>query len=236
LEDGAGVRCPQCQEHFTWSEDEERSPSKTRKQRNKGGRFPVIPVAIGIGAVAIGIVVLIVVLRASSKKADPAPVPTVEAPTPRPKSPDEKGPKGNPFGQLPAPPPPKGKTPDALADPPPDKWEKDPLVSLNRNPDKFVGQMLVLEARMTLSVRGTKENPKYEIIHIGTGRFTDRLYFTASPATHAKLVKSNLNLSQIDRVRLTTRVEDRKLEGLRVVNILKFEFLTARGDVVMSVE
>ena len=234
LEAGVRVKCPDCKERFTWSEEDEvaspRSEATQRKRRQQGGGFPAIPVTIGLGvAVIVGIVVFVLANRSNSKKADPEPA-TAEAPILRPKSPDMTGPK------FPTPTAPKAKTPNTPAEPPPDKWEKDPLMVLHRNPDKFIGQTLVLEARMAVSVMGTKENPKYDIIHIGTGLHVDRLYFTSSPTMLVKLTKANFNVPQHDRTRFTLRVEDRKLENLQVVTILKFEFLTVSGDVFLFVE
>jgi hypothetical protein len=119
-----------------------------------------------------------------------------------------------------------------------DPWENDVLVKLYRNPEKFISQTLISEAHMAQSIKGTKENPQYGIIHIGTGSWSDdKLYFTSSQALFMKMAGSkDPVLTQFERVRLTMKVEERKLNKLQVVNINKFEFLNAKGELLLSLE
>jgi predicted Zn finger-like uncharacterized protein len=251
LEEGEKVKCPDCKTRFTWSEDDDEPLPKKRKKQNTTSSFPVIPVVAGVSGIVIAavVVVVVVVLNSKSKKdnadsqtdtADGSKVaPKFEPPNLRQKSPNEKGAFPQ-FGQnIPQTnPKPKATTTPMETTPAVDPWENNVHMQLYRNPEKFIGQTLIFEAHMAQSIKGTKERPQYGIIHIGTGAWSDdRIYFTSSQAVFMKMANSkDPALTQFHRVRLTMKVEDRKIDKLQVVDISKFEFLNSKGELLLSLE
>jgi hypothetical protein len=224
--------------------------AKKRNKEKAANSFPVVPVAISISAVVItAVVAVVVVINSKSKKETTETAtnntdssntaPKFEPPTLRPKSPNDKG-SFPQFGQNIPQTNPKPKTPTEPVETAPktDPWANDVLVQLNRNSEKFIGQTLTFESHMAQSIKGTKENPQYGIIHIGTGAWSDdKIYFTSSQALFMKMANSkDPALSNFQRVRLTMKVEDRMMDKLRVVTIAKFEFLNAGGQVLLTLE
>ena len=226
--------------------------AKKRNKEKAANSFPVVPVAIAIGIAALGIAAMavwVVAINSTSKKVStetatsntesPNPAPKFEPPTMRPKSPNDKG-SFPQFGQnIPQTnPKPKSPTTPAETTPKTDPWANDVLVQLNRNSEKFIGQTLTFESHMAQSIKGTKENPQYGIIHIGTGAWSDdKIYFTSSQALFMKMANSkDPALTNFRRVRLTMKVEDRMMDKLRVVTITKFEFLNEGGQLLLTLE
>jgi S1-C subfamily serine protease len=114
---------------------------------------------------------------------------------------------------------------------PSDTLEKaDPLIALNRYPDKYVGQTLTLSALLTTNTLERGPNEIDLVVLLPTHKQPENVVFQTTRGIAAQLADDGP--SDEFEATLTVKVEDRKLgNGRRVVTVAKIEF-TAGGKKV----
>ncbi|MBA4191413.1 MAG: hypothetical protein C0467_25820 [Planctomycetaceae bacterium] len=112
----------------------------------------------------------------------------------------------------------------------------DPLVALNRAPEKFIGQTIPVIGFLSPVVAGREEDPELSVLLISEQR-PGNLHFATSPAIAAKIKDPALR-GFLHVARFTLRVENKELDGVgpRVVTVLKIEIVDRDGKPRMVIE
>ncbi len=108
----------------------------------------------------------------------------------------------------------------------------DPLIALNRHPEKYVGQSLTFKALLGPQI--TLRGPEAQLnVMLPSRQPAANLHFTSSRDLAGQLHEEGLK-GEAYPVRLQVKVEDRKFGDRRYVTILKIEFLGAGDKVVKT--
>jgi hypothetical protein len=112
----------------------------------------------------------------------------------------------------------------------------DPLVMLNRKPEKYVGQRVVVLGLLSPSVSGPPKEPELSVLFLSEQR-PEHLHFTTTPEMAAKLSDAKTPHG-FYIAKLTLHVEDKELDGVgpRIVNVVKMELLDRRGEPFKTIE
>ncbi len=106
--------------------------------------------------------------------------------------------------------------------------DEDLLTTVNREPDRFVGQSVILEAEMLPKIGEIPQLPQLFFV-LPSGQLPRNLSFIPAPEMIPAI--RDLNLRGITAVRLTARVDERRAGPTRVVVIHKIEMLRDDGQV-----
>jgi S1-C subfamily serine protease len=120
---------------------------------------------------------------------------------------------------------------------PPTDPANDPLVALNRNPEKFDGQTVQLEGQAFGQVFGTAQRPQLSV-RSQSGMPVTNAQFTLSPKLADRFRSAKLNPADWHRVRMTGTVEVVPSgTGLQaVVTLTKLEVLGPDGQTLKKIE
>jgi hypothetical protein len=117
---------------------------------------------------------------------------------------------------------------------PSDEGASDPLIALNRHPERKIGQTVVLNARLTDGVGMRGQEPEYSVWLLTEAKPCN-LQFTSSRDIATQL-NADRGRGSTSLVRLTARVEDRMFGDRRYVTLLKIEYLGQNGDVLKTIQ
>jgi len=110
------------------------------------------------------------------------------------------------------------------------------LASLNQSPKAFAGRDVIVEARMSMNLRGTPQDPQFTFF-LPTGEPAANAYFTSSLPFANAFRAVDLAPGSVDRVRATVRVEsDRNVIGLPMARVTRIEFLSRDGELLKTLE
>jgi predicted Zn finger-like uncharacterized protein len=118
---------------------------------------------------------------------------------------------------------------------PSDQLEQDPLIALNRAPDKSVGQTLTLGALVSPTPLVKGAEAELVVLFVFSEKAPENLAFVT---TRDLAVQLNAEGSKEDAVPalLTARVEGKKLAGKRVVTVTRIVLLGADGKPRKTIE
>jgi S1-C subfamily serine protease len=118
---------------------------------------------------------------------------------------------------------------------PSDELEKDPLIALNRSPDKFLGQTLTLPALVSPTPLVKGAEAELVVLYGLSEKAPDNLAFVT---TRDIAVQLNAEGAKEDAVpaMLTARVESKKLAGKRVVTVTRIVLFGADGKPRKTIE
>jgi hypothetical protein len=113
----------------------------------------------------------------------------------------------------------------------------DPLIGLNRAPEKFVGQTITFVGYVSSTILGTDKEPELSIMLLSEQQPAN-LHFTSSPALATKLKDQDLPKDSAHPARFTVRVEPRFLEGTgaQIVTVTKIELPDKEGKTGKTIE
>jgi predicted Zn finger-like uncharacterized protein len=117
----------------------------------------------------------------------------------------------------------------------PAESDQNALAALNQSPNSFVGRDVAVDGRMSMSIRGTPQEPQFTLF-LPDGKPAAGVYFTSSKQFADKVRAVDLPLGSVDHVRATVRVEDKKINNLPAATIVKLEFLGRNGDIVKTID
>lgn len=105
----------------------------------------------------------------------------------------------------------------------------DPLVALNRAPEKYVGQTLQVPAYVSPAVLGRDDAPELTIL-LRSEKRPDNLHFTSSPQLAAKLKEPSMQ-GYLFAAIVTVKVESRQFDGYgpQIVTVQKIELADRDG-------
>ncbi|MCE9564485.1 MAG: trypsin-like peptidase domain-containing protein [Planctomycetes bacterium] len=112
----------------------------------------------------------------------------------------------------------------------------DPLILLNRAPEKFVGQTIPVIGYLSPVVAGREDDPELTILLVSEQR-PGNLHFATTPVIAAKVRDPALR-GFLHVARFTLRVENKELDGVgpRIVTVTKIELIDRTGKLVRVIE